>query len=382
MAGDKFSCLNNYSQFENSIDFNKEIVHNVTSSNKLTTSNDAINISCTKECSKEPIRDQITPSKHSTVPSINSNQALSKEPIRDRKIKTDRPNAPTTTIIGDSMIKKVFGDKLSRQLDNKHYVVVRSFGGAKTQCMEGYIKPTVKLAPKQIILHCGTNNLPSNEDPETIAKNIMNLAKNIKTDITKVAVSGIIPRRDTFNHQAKQVNQTLKKMCEEENIPFISHHGINNRFRLNSRGLHLNDKGATRLAQNFKKFLSNVHERALRIVHDDHISSYSELLKTNNERTIHQQNINVLMKEIYKFENDLSPPLIDDMFQVRKINYDLRHFQKIANTKKTSVKMGLDIISYRAPQLWKLVPRDIKDALSLSTFKKKIKSWYCDSFPM
>ena len=124
--------------------------------------------------------------------------------------------------------------------------------------MEDYIKPKVKLIPKQIIFHCGTNNLPSKEDPETIAKNIMSLAKNIKTDTTKVAISGIIPRRNTFNHKAKQVNQTLKKICEEENIPFISHHGINNRFHLNSRGLHLNDKGATRLDQNFKKFLSDI----------------------------------------------------------------------------------------------------------------------------
>ena len=127
--------------------------------------------------------------------------------------------------------------------------------------------------------------------------------------------------------------------------------------------------------------VNNVYERELRIVHEDHNSSYSELLKTKNERTIHQQNISVLMKEIYKFENDLSPPLIDDMFQVRKINYDLIHFQKIANTKKNSVKMGLEKICYRAPQLWNLVPTDIKDALPLSTFKKKIKSWYCDSCP-
>ena len=131
----------------------------------------------------------------------------SKEPIRDRKIKMNRPNAPTTTIIGDSMIKNVFGDKLSRQLDNKHHVVVQSFGAAKTQCMEDYIKPTVKLTPKQIILHCRTNNLPSNEDPDTIAKNIMNFAKNIKTDTIKVAILGIIPRRDTFNHKAKYLTR-------------------------------------------------------------------------------------------------------------------------------------------------------------------------------
>ena len=127
--------------------------------------------------------------------------------------------------------------------------------------------------------------------------------------------------------------------------------------------------------------VSNVHEVALKTVHDDHNSSYSELLKTKNERTIHQQNINILMKEICKTENDLSPPLIDDMFQVCKVNYDLRHFQKIANTKKDSVKMNLETISYLAPQLWNLVPTDIKDALSLSTFKMKIKSWYSDSCP-
>ena len=42
ISPNRFSCLKNYSQFENSIDFNKEIVHNVTSSNKLTTSKDSI----------------------------------------------------------------------------------------------------------------------------------------------------------------------------------------------------------------------------------------------------------------------------------------------------------------------------------------------------
>ena len=37
---------------------------------------------------------------------------------------------------------------------------------------------------------------------------------------------------------------------------------------------------------------------------------------TKNGLTIHQQNINVLKKEIYKFEKNLSSLLVDDMFQV------------------------------------------------------------------
>ena len=49
------------------------------------------------------------------------------------------------------------------------------------------------------------------------------------------------------------------------------------------------------------------------------------------------------MKEIFKkFENHLPTPLIDDMSQVCKIDYNLMHFQKFANTKKNSVKMGLE----------------------------------------
>ena len=59
--------------------------------------------------------------------------------------------------------------------------------------------------------------------------------------------------------------------------------------------------------------VNNVRERALRIVSDDHNSSYSELIMAKKEHTIHQEDINVLINEIYKFENNLSPMLIDDI---------------------------------------------------------------------
>ena len=43
--------------------------------------------------------------------------------------------------------------------------------------------------------------------------------------------------------------------------------------------------------------------------------------------------------------------------------------------------MGLETITYSAPQLWNLVPTEIKDTLSLSIFKEGTKSWYCDNCP-
>ena len=108
--------------------------------------------------------------------------------------------------------------------------------------------------------------------------------------------------------------------------------------------------------------VNNVLERALRIVYDDHNSFYSEFLMTKNERTILQQNINVLMKEIYKFENDLSPLQIDYMFSICIC---------LIYVLICSAKMGLEIISCRAPNF---VSTKIKDAPFLSTFKQKIKS--------
>ena len=64
----------------------------------------------------------ITPSKE--VPHDTRNPS-------DRKSKSNINMAPVTTIIGDSVVRKVFGDKLSNSLNNNHHVVVRSFGGAK-----------------------------------------------------------------------------------------------------------------------------------------------------------------------------------------------------------------------------------------------------------
>ena len=79
--------------------------------------------------------------------------------------------------------------------------------------------------------------------------------------------------------------------------------------------------------------LKYVHERAVRVVYDDHSSSYSELVIAQNEPTIHQYNIRSLMKEMFNFENNLSPPLIDDMLQVRGNTFNLKHFQKIEKNK-------------------------------------------------
>ena len=87
------------------------------------------------------------------------------------------------------------------------------------------------------------------------------------------------------------------------------------------------------------------------------------------------------MREIYKFTNSLSPPFIDLMFQFRENSYNLRNFQKLASSTKITTKMGLETISYCGPQLWNLVPQEIKESASFLVFKGKRKKWNCTNCP-
>ena len=97
--------------------------------------------------------------------------------------------------------------------------VVRSFPGAKTDGMESHIKLTLKNKPERIIIHCGTNDL-KNSKPQSIAKNILSLAKSTQKENNTVLVSSIAPRKNHPDKKGKEVNIILEKRYNEMNLAF------------------------------------------------------------------------------------------------------------------------------------------------------------------
>ena len=95
-------------------------------------------------------------------------------------------------VVGGFIVKKVKGWKLSTKDD---LFVVRSFPGAKTDDMEPYIKPTLKDKLERIIIYCGTNDL-KNSTPQSIAENILSLAKSSQQENNTILVSSIVPTKD------------------------------------------------------------------------------------------------------------------------------------------------------------------------------------------
>ena len=81
---------------------------------------------------------------------------LSSPSRRENKDKNeDDNNNPVTIIVGDSMIKGLRPDMISKSVKDK--TQIKSF--STVEDLTDYIKPSLKRKPKNIILHVGTNDL-------------------------------------------------------------------------------------------------------------------------------------------------------------------------------------------------------------------------------
>ena len=171
------------------------------------------------------------------------------------KDKKNRKSRDVTVILGDSIIKDV---KCWGLTDNSNKVAVKPFRGATTSQMKWHVKPTTEQNPKNIILHCGTNDINDDSDPQNVAEKIVELAKSISKDCnSSFTVSGIVPRYGELNEKVRSVNRLLRIYCRNMDMRFVGHENINPSKQLNRSGLHLNHSGTPILTVNFFNVLNS-----------------------------------------------------------------------------------------------------------------------------
>ena len=119
--------------------------------------------------------------------------------------------------------------------------------------------------------------------------------------------------------------------------------------------------------------INRLQERALRLIYNDHISSFKELLSKDGTFTIHEQNIHSLAIEMFKVLIDLSAPDFSELFQLNESLYGLRSNepQKLCIPNINSVRFGKGSIQYFGPVIWNSLSAQIRNANTLSSFKKK-----------
>ena len=83
------------------------------------------------------------------------------------------------------------------------------------------------------------------------------------------------------------------------------------------------------------------------------------LLEEVHQVTFHRRCISSLRIEVYKYLNGHSPGIVNDIFMVRENMYNRRNFHIFQTEHPYLLKYRLDVIRYRASQLWQQVPTDI-----------------------
>ena len=73
--------------------------------------------------------------------------------------------------------------------------------------------------------------------------------------------------------------------------------------------------------------IMKTHYRTLRATYNTQTRSYEELLDLSGNKKIHTQNLQILMVEVYKCLNNISPPSTWDYFKQKNNPYNLRNTQ-------------------------------------------------------
>ena len=82
------------------------------------------------------------------------------------------------------------------------------------------------------------------------------------------------------------------------------------------------------------------HFRTLRAIYDTQTRSYEELLHLSGKKKIHMQNLQILVVEVYKCLNNISPPFTWDYFKQKNTPYHLRNTQLLELSKCRKKRMG------------------------------------------
>ena len=123
-------------------------------------------------------------------------------------------------------------------------------------------------------------------------------------------------------------------------------------------------------SKTMNKKINYIHERALRLVHNDYESSFTDLLEIDKSLSIHHRNIHVLATEMYKVKKNKCPSFMKEIFDYNEST------DKFHRPNVRTVRMGQGSIRYFGPIVWNtMLPENVKKSENLNIFKEKIKSW-------
>ena len=128
--------------------------------------------------------------------------------------------------------------------------------------------------------------------------------------------------------------------------------------------------------------INHIDERALRIIYKDFSTSFEELLAKDKSVTIHNRILQQLAIKIFKVKMGISPIVMKEIFNFSDSNnYNLRSSTHLSRPIAHTTHYETGSTTNLGAKIWKLLPQNIKEENSLSSFKTKVKKWISQNCP-
>ena len=102
-------------------------------------------------------------------------------------------------------------------------------------------------------------------------------------------------------------------------------------------------------------------------------SNFKDLLIKDSSWTTHENNILASLIEIYKSLNHISPPIMQEVYDIKVTPYSLRNKNLMRLPKLNTSPYGTQALYFKGSIIWNTVPNRYKNVNSLDKFKQQIK---------
>ena len=124
-------------------------------------------------------------------------------------------------IIGDSMLNGIHERGMNK--DENIKVKIRKYPGASSIDILDHIKPSLRKAPEQIMIHAGMNDISNNTNYLKNVKKILKLVKETCKD-TKLSFSSMICHTDVkdITDIINTTNSHLENCCKQQSVDLLT----------------------------------------------------------------------------------------------------------------------------------------------------------------
>ena len=117
-----------------------------------------------------------------------------------------------------------------------------------------------------------------------------------------------------------------------------------------------------------------IHNRTLQVVCGEYHKSNKELLQINNDISIHQKHLCILILVVYKSIMQFNPAFMWHCFNTNPILYNLRKGSRLLIPPAKSMNFGTNSVTFRGNLLWNNLPLRLKNSQTIGDFKSELKN--------